>query len=140
MVEQGYPVEEAIGNPSTLVFSFPVKAPEGGVFRDDETALEQLEYWLMWREAFCDHNASVTIYVKEDEWLEVGAWVYGHFDRVTGISFLPHTDHVYQQAPYQECTEEQYEALVAKMPQGIDYARLAELETSDHTTGSQELA
>lgn len=140
MREQGFPCEEAIGNPSTLVFSFPIKAPEGSVFRDDRTAIEQLEYWLMWKQYWCDHNPSVTIYVKEHEWFSVGAWVYEHFDEVCGISFLPHSDHCYQQAPYEECTKEQYEEMMNALPNGIDYKKLEEIETIDMTTGSQEYA
>jgi ribonucleoside-diphosphate reductase alpha chain len=141
MQQQGYPWEYADGSTTTLVFSFPVKSPEGAVFRDDRTATEQLEYWMMWKKNWCDsHNPSVTIYVKEHEWLEVGAWVYKNFDDICGLSFLPHSDHVYKQAPYTECTKDQYEALLAKMPKGIDYEALSRLETTDQTTGTQEYA
>jgi ribonucleoside-diphosphate reductase alpha chain len=141
MREQGFPCEVDVMQPSNLVFSFPIKAPEHAVFRDDRTALEQLEYWMMMRKEWCDgHNPSVTIYVKEHEWLEVGAWVYENFDDVCGISFLPHSDHTYQQAPYTECTQEEYETSVAAMPTYIDYDALGRLETEDHTTGTQTLA
>jgi ribonucleoside-diphosphate reductase alpha chain len=140
MQAQGFPCEVAFGQPSTLVFSFPVKAPDTAVFRDDRTAMEQLEYWLMFKQFWCDHNPSVTIYVKEHEWLEVGSWVYNNFDEVCGLSFLPHSDHVYQQAPYEEISKEQYEEMVKIMPKGIDYEALGKLETTDATTGTQEFA
>lgn len=141
MRAQGYPCEQDVMQPATLVFSFPMKAPETATFRDDRTALEQLEYWLMWKQHYCDsHNPSVTVYVKEHEWLEVGAWIYRNFDDVCGVSFLPHSDHVYRQAPYEECTKEQYEEMLSKMPNGIDYEALSRIETSDYTTGMQEYA
>lgn len=141
MREQGFPCEVDVMQPSNLVFSFPVKAPEHALFRDDRNAIEQLEYWLMWKQNWCDsHNPSVTIYVKDHEWLEVGAWVYRNFDDVCGLSFLPHSDHSYQQAPYEECTKEQYEAMLTVMPTSIDYEALGLLETTDSTTGTQEYA
>lgn len=140
MREQGFPCEVDVTSSSTLIFSFPVKAPEGAVFRDDRTAIQQLEYWLMWKRYWADHNVSVTIYVKEHEWVEVGAWVYKHFDEVTGISFLPHSGHTYRQAPFEEITEEEYLKMSAIMPTFIDYEALSILETSDHTIGSQEFA
>ena len=126
--------------PGSWVFSFPVKAPEHAVFRNERTAIEQLEYWLMWKLHWTDHNPSVTIYVKEEEWLGVGAWVYDHFDEVCGISFLPYSDHVYKQAPYEEITAEEYEELVSKTPKFIDHEMLQKIETSDHTTSMQEPA
>jgi ribonucleoside-diphosphate reductase alpha chain len=140
MVESGYPYEVDVMNPSTLVFGFPMKAPETAVFRDDRSAIQQLEYWLMWKQFWADHSVSVTVYVKEDEWFEVGAWVYEHFDEITGVSFLPHSDHTYKQAPYEEITEMQYHELLSKMPAGINYELLADLETTDHTTGMREFA
>lgn len=140
MQAQGYPCEIADGQPSTLVFSFPIKAPEHAVFRDDRTAIEQLEYWMMWKTEWTDHNPSITIYVTENEWFSVGAWVYDNFDDVGGLSFLPHSDHIYRQAPYEEITEEQYNNLLSRMPSGIDYEALGKLETTDHTTGTQEYA
>jgi len=141
MKEQGYPCEQDVMQPSNLVFSFPIKAPGSSVFRDDRTAIEQLEYWLMLRTYWCDgHNPSVTIYVKEHEWLEVGAWVYKNFDDVCGISFLPHSNHTYMQAPYEEITEEQYESMRNQMPKGINYEHLSSLEITDHTTGIREFA
>jgi ribonucleoside-diphosphate reductase alpha chain len=140
MKQQGFHCEDDVMQKGSLVFSFPVKSPENSVFRDDRTAIEQLEYWLMWKRHWTDHNPSVTVYVKEHEWMEVGAWVWKHFDEVCGISFLPHSDHIYQQAPYEEISREDYEKLVKATPKFIDYELLNEMETSDHTTGMQEPA
>jgi ribonucleoside-diphosphate reductase alpha chain len=140
MMEQGFPYEYEIGNPSTVVFSFPIKSPENAVFRDDRTAIQQLEYWLLWKEAWCDHNPSITVYVKEHEWMEVGAWVYKHFDKVCGISFLPHSDHIYKQAPYEECSEDVYYQLRSQLPEYLDLEALSRLEDRDNTTGTQEPA
>jgi len=141
MKEMGFPCEDDVMKPEhTYVFSFPQKSPDNAVFRTDMTAIEQLELWLMYQRHFCEHKPSVTISVKEDEWPEVGAWVYNHFDEMSGVSFLPFSDHVYQQAPYQDCTKEEYEALAAKMPKNIDWTMLAKYEKRDNTTGSQELA
>jgi ribonucleoside-diphosphate reductase alpha chain len=141
MKDAGFPVEDDVMKPdSTYVFSFPMKAPEGSVFRNDRTAIEQLEQWLTYQRHWCEHKPSVTIYVKDDEWMEVGAWVYKHFDEMSGVSFLPHSDHTYQQAPYQEITKEEYENALSNMPQGVDWAALKEYEESDHTVGSQTMA
>lgn len=125
---------------NTTVFSFPVKAPEGAVTRNDMTAIEQLEFWLKFQRGWCEHKPSVTINVRESEWMEVGAFVYKHFDEMSGISFLPHDDHVYQQAPYQDITEEEYEKLQSKMPKVINWALLSNFEAEDHTTSSQTFA
>lgn len=136
--EQGVPVEDAIGKEgSTAIFSFPMKAPEGSVMRDDRTAIEQLELWKVYQEHWCEHKPSITVYVKEHEWLEVGAWVYKHFNQVSGVSFLPHSDHTYQQAPYQEIDEDTYDKLVKEMPD-IDWEAFS--EDMDNTTGTHELA
>jgi hypothetical protein len=140
MKNQGFPCEEDVMQPGSWVFSFPVKTPESAVFRDDRAAIEQLEYWLMWKKHWTDHNPSVTIYVKEHEWMAVGAWVWNHFDEVCGISFLPHSDHVYKQAPYEEITKEEYEKMCEEVPTYIDYEALKKLETSDHTVSMQEPA
>ncbi len=121
-------------------FSFPIKSPENAVFRKDKTAIEQLELWLTYQNHFCEHKPSVTISVKEDEWMEVGSWVYENFDGISGISFLPFSDHSYKQAPYQDCTIEEYENLLAKMPEGIDWSGLNQYEKEDNTAGSQTLA
>lgn len=141
MIDAGIPVEDCAMRPNNVyVFSFPMKAPENSVFRTDMTAIEQLELWVTYQDHWCEHKPSVTISVKEHEWLEVGAWVYKHFDKMSGVSFLPFSDHVYKQAPYQDCTKEEYEAFAAKMPKVIDWSRLGQYEKTDNTTGAQELA
>jgi ribonucleoside-diphosphate reductase alpha chain len=140
MQQQGFHCEQDVMQPGSLVFSFPVEAPAEAVFRDDRTAIEQLEYWLMWKTYWTDHNPSVTIYVKEDEWMEVGAWCWEHFDEICGISFLPHSDHIYRQAPYEEINEEEYKELLKATPSYIDYDALSLLETSDQTISMQEPA
>ena len=139
--EVGIPVEDDVMKPNeTYVFSFPVKAPEGAIVRNDLTAIEHLNIWLVYQRAWCEHKPSITVSVKEDEWMEVGAWVYKNFDEVSGISFLPHSDHSYKQAPYQEVTKEEYESLVAKMPNEIRWEDLSFYETEDGTSGTQTLA
>ena len=139
--DQGVPVEDAIGKEgSTAVFSFPMKAPENGVMRDDRTAIEQLELWKIYAEHWCEHKPSITVYVRENEWLEVGAWVYENFDLLSGVSFLPHSDHSYKQAPYQELSKAEYEAWLEKVPKSINWELLASYETTDNTEGSQLLA
>jgi ribonucleoside-diphosphate reductase alpha chain len=141
MQSAGVPVEDDIMQPdSTVVFSFPVRSPKKAVTRNDTGALEQLNLWLKYQKNWCEHKPSVTITVKEDEWLDVGAWVYENFNDVAGISFLPHSDHTYKQAPYQECTKEEYLDLKKKMPKNINWQDLSELEKEDSTRGGQELA
>jgi ribonucleoside-diphosphate reductase alpha chain len=139
--EVGIPVEDDFMKPNdTYVFSFPVKAPEGAIVRDDLTAIDHLNTWLVYQRSWCEHKPSITVSVKEEEWMEVGAWVYKHFDEVSGISFLPHSDHSYKQAPYQEVTKEEYEELLAKMPKSIRWEDLSFYETEDGTSGTQTLA
>jgi ribonucleoside-diphosphate reductase alpha chain len=139
--DSGFPNEPCVMKPdATTVFSFPVKAPDGCVTRTEMTAVEQLNMWLIYQRHWCEHKPSVTITVKEDEWMDVGAFVYEYFDEMSGVSFLPHSDHTYRQAPYQDCTKEEYEDLDAKMPKVIDWNRLAEFEKEDNTKGSQTLA
>jgi ribonucleoside-diphosphate reductase alpha chain len=141
MVDEGVPAEPEVFHPdSTMVFSFPVKSPEYAVTRNDMSALEQLELWKTYAVNWCEHKPSVTISVRDEEWLEVGAWVYKNFDLCSGISFLPHSDHTYQQAPYQDCDEETYQELLGRMPKMIDWNRLGEYEAEDNTAGSQTLA
>ena len=141
MKDSGIPSEPDIGKPdSTTVFSFPMKSPSGAVTRTQMSAIEQLEYWLMFQRHWCEHKPSVTISVKEDEWMDVGAWVYKNFDEVSGISFLPFSDHTYSQAPYQDITEQEYDELYKKMPASIDWSKLADFEKEDTTSGSKELA
>jgi len=141
MVDAGFPVEDDVMNPShTAVFSFPMKVDKGAVFRTDMTAIEQLELWLVYQKHWCEHKPSVTISVKEHEWLEVGAWVYEHFDYMSGVSFLPFSEHTYKQAPYQDCDKTQYDELLKSMPISVDWNKLGEYENRDMTIGSQELA
>ena len=141
MVEAGFPVEDDHLNPShTAVFSFPMKVDKGAVFRTDKSAIEQLQLWKIYQEYWCEHKPSVTVSVKEHEWMNVGAWVYENFDFMSGVSFLPFSDHSYTQAPYQDINEEDYKELISKMPQNVDWVKLSEYEKSDMTLGSQELA
>ncbi len=139
--DTGIPAEDDVMKPNdTMVFSFPVKAPKHAITRDKLTAIQQLEVWLVYQRHWCEHKPSITVSVKEDEWMEVGAWVYKHFDEVSGISFLPYSEHTYVQAPYQEVTKDQYEAMLAKMPKTIDWSALSLYELEDSTTGTQALA
>jgi len=139
--EVGIPVEDDVMKPNdTYVFSFPIKAPEGAIVRNDLTAIEHLDIWLVYQRAWCEHKPSITVSVKEDEWMEVGAWVYKHFDEVSGISFLPHSDHSYKQAPYQEVDKTEYDALVEKMPKDIRWEDLSFYETEDGTSTNATLA
>jgi ribonucleoside-triphosphate reductase (thioredoxin) len=141
MKDMGVPAEPCVMKPdNTTVFSFPVKSPEGAVTRNDMTAIEQLETWLTYQRYWCEHKPSVTVSVRDEEWMEVGAFVYKYFDEMSGVSFLPHSDHTYQQAPYQDTTKEEYEALLAQMPTKIDWAKLSEYETEDMTKSSQSFA
>ena len=118
----------------------PIKSPKNAILRKDLTAIDHLNVWLTYQRHWCEHKPSITVSVKEEEWMEVGAWVYKHFDEVSGISFLPYSDHTYKQAPYQECTSEDYNNLLSKMPKEIRWQDLVFYETEDGTTGSQALA
>lgn len=139
--DAGIPWEPEVNKPEqTTVFYFPVKSPEGSAFRDDLSAIEQLEYWKYIQEDWCEHKPSVTVTVREHEWPEVGGWVYNNFDVISGVSFLPHSDHVYRQAPYQECSKEEYEELAAKMPKSVLWSDLSYYESEDNTSGLQTLA
>lgn len=139
MMEAGVPHEQDVMNRENIVFEFPQRAPETASFRNDRTAIQQLEHWKLIQDHWCEHKPSVTIYVRENEWPTVGGWVWDHFDQMSGVSFLPHADHVYKQAPYEDLTEDEYAARVEAMPE-IDWSRLSEYETEDHTTASHELA
>lgn len=140
MIDMGFPAEPCVMKPDhTMVFSFPMKA-EGSVTRNDLSAIEHLELWLTYQRHWCEHKPSITITVREHEWMEVGAFVYRHFDEISGISFLPHSDHSYRQAPYQDCTKDQYEELLAKMPKDVDWSKLKDYEKSDNTKSSQTMA
>jgi len=139
--ESGIPAEPCVMKPdSTIVFSFPTKSPAGAVTRNDMDAIEQLELWKLYALNWCEHKPSVTITVRENEWLKVGAWVYDNFDICSGVSFLPHSDHTYAQAPYQDCDKAEYQAALAKMPKKIDWSKLSDYEKEDTTTGMQTLA
>ncbi|UAW59204.1 putative ribonucleoside-diphosphate reductase [Roseobacter phage CRP-603] len=141
MIDQGIPAEPCVfKGDTTTVFSFPQKSPNKAVTRNDMTAIEQLETWLTYQRHWCEHKPSVTISVRDSEWLAVGAFVYEHFDEMSGVSFLPHSDHTYQQAPYQDCTKEEYEELLAKMPKRIDWSKLNEYEQEDNTVAMQTMA
>ena len=141
LMSQGIPAEPDVMKPdSTTVFSFPMKAPSGAVTRTEMTAIEQLELWLLYQRHWSEHKPSVTISVKEHEWMDVGAWVYKNFDEVSGISFLPFNEHTYQQAPYQDIDLKEYEELNMSMPDNIDWSLLQEFEKEDNTSGGRELA
>ena len=141
MIDQGIPNEPCVMKPdSTVVFSFPVKSPEQAVTRNDMTAVEQLELWLTYQRHWCEHKPSVTISVRDAEWMAVGAFVYEHFDEMSGVSFLPHSDHTYQQAPYQDCTKEEYEEMLSLMPESIDWSDLSNYENEDNTVSMQTMA
>jgi len=141
MIDQGIPAEPCVfKGDTTTVFSFPQKSPNKAVTRNDMTAIEQLETWLTYQRHWCEHKPSVTISVRDHEWLAVGAFVYEHFDEMSGVSFLPHSDHTYQQAPYQDCTKEEYEELLKLMPERIDWSKLNEYEQEDNTVAMQTMA
>ena len=139
--DSGIPAEPCVMKPdSTTVFSFPTKSPTGSVTRNVMTAIEQLDLWKHYALNWCEHKPSVTITVKDEEWMEVGAWVYKNFEICSGISFLPHSDHTYAQAPYQDITEEEYNDLKKQMPTKIDWSALSLYEKKDTTNSSQTLA
>ena len=141
LISQDIPAEPDVMKPdSTTVFSFPMKSPKNAVTRTGMTAIEQLELWLTYQRHWCEHKPSVTISVKENEWMAVGAWVYEHFDEVSGISFLPFSEHTYQQAPYQDIDADTYKEWSAKMPKNVDWSLLQEFEKEDTTSGGRELA
>jgi ribonucleoside-diphosphate reductase alpha chain len=141
LIDQGIPNEpEAFKPDQTTVFSFPMKAPTNAVCTADMTAIEQLEMWLAYQRSWCEHKPSVTINVKKEEWFEVGAFVYKHFDEMSGVSFLPFNEHTYQQAPYQEIEKDDYKKLLSLMPKSLDWSKLSDYESEDNTAGSQTLA
>lgn len=140
MRQQGFPVEDCVTKGDTTdIFSFPVAGPDHAVMRNDRSALEQLEHYLMFQTHWSEHNVSITVYVKDHEWLGVGDWVYRHFDKLAGVSFLPHSDHSYKQAPYTECSKEEYEDLLSRMPE-FDWEALSNFEKDDSTVNTKELA
>jgi ribonucleoside-diphosphate reductase alpha chain len=141
MKDQGIPHEPCVfKGDTTTVFSFPQRSPNRAITRNDMTAIEQLEMWLAYQRHWCEHKPSVTISVRDSEWLDVGAFVYKHFDEMSGVSFLPHSDHTYQQAPYQDCTEREYKELSKLMPKRIDWSKLSEYEQEDNTVAMQTMA
>ena len=140
MIDKGFPHEPDVTKPDVVeVFSFPMQAV-GSVTRRDITALQHLELWLQYQRHWSEHKPSITVSIRDHEWLEVGAWVYKNFDEISGISFLPYSDHTYRQAPYTECSKEEYEALQLRIPKGVDWSDLKNYEKTDQTTGTQELA
>lgn len=138
LIQQQVPWEYDAFNPSNVVLSFPQKAPKGAVLRNDRTALEQLEHWKMVQEVWCEHKPSITVYYRDSEFLAVGQWVWDNFDSISGVAFLPHSDHIYKQAPYEEITKEQYDKAQLTMPTNIQWDSL--IENTDNTTGTQTLA
>jgi ribonucleoside-diphosphate reductase alpha chain len=139
MIQAGFVAEPCVMKPdSTTVFSFPVKVADGALLREDLSAIKHLKLWLLFQRHYCEHKPSVTISVKEDEWMEVGAWVYEHFDEVTGVSFLPMDGGTYKQAPYEECTEEQYNQLRMLVPDSVDWENFKEYD--DNGEGAQTLS
>ena len=141
MKEVGFPNEPDFMKPDhTTVFSFPMKAPDDAVMRYDRDAIEQMELWKIYLEDWCEHKPSITVSVKEDEWMKVGSWVYDNLDDISGISFLPFSDHVYAQAPYQDCDEQGYNELLEKMPKNVNWEEVSRFEAQDYTAGAQELA
>jgi ribonucleoside-diphosphate reductase alpha chain len=139
MIQAGFVAEPCVMKPdSTTVFSFPVKVADGALLREDLSAIKHLKLWLLFQRHYCEHKPSVTISVKEDEWMEVGAWVYAHFDEVTGVSFLPMDGGTYKQAPYEECTEEQYNQLRLLVPDSVDWENFKEYD--DNVEGAQTLS
>ena len=141
MIDQGIPNEPDFMKPDhTTVFSFPMKAPVGAKCTKDFSAIQQLETWLVYQRHWCEHKPSVTINVKPDEWLEVGSFVYKHFDEMSGVSFLPFEEHTYQQAPYQNVIKREYDELLAAMPKDINWDELDLYEQEDNTAGSRTMA
>ncbi len=141
MIDKGIPYEDDVMKPDkTVVFSFPVMAPEGAMVREELGAIQHLELWKVYQEEWCEHKPSITVSVRPEEWENVKNWVFKNFDKISGISFLPYEDHTYRQAPYQKITERQYWSLVSMMPSSIDFEELSTYESEDHTEGSQTLA
>jgi ribonucleoside-diphosphate reductase alpha chain len=140
MSEVGFPVEQDIMSKASLVFSFPVKAPKNAVTVSEVGAMQQLELWKTYQNHWCEHKPSITVYYTDDEFLEVAQWIWNNFDLCSGISLLPYSDHVYQQAPYEDIDAAKYKELLAAMPKNIEWTDLINYEQEDNTTGSQELA
>ena len=141
MKDAGFPNEPDVTKPQhTTVFSFPMQSPKNAVCRTDMDAIEQLELWKIYQEDWCEHKPSVTISVKENEWMGVGNWVWDNFDNISGISFLPFSEHTYRQAPYQDCTKEEFDTALKAMPKNVDWSKLGDYEAQDYTAGAQTAA
>lgn len=141
MKDQGIPWEPCVMRPAeTVVFSFPIKSPEGSIFRDDLSALDALKLWKIYADNWCEHKPSVTVEYAPDEFMAIGAWLWENLDSCSGVSFLPRTEHVYKQAPYQPCDELTYAELLARMPSKIDWSGLSNYETEDSTDGVATMA
>ena len=141
MKEQGFPCEPDVMKPdSGYVFSFPMKSPEGATTVKEVGAMDQLRLWKIYQDHWCEHKPSITVYYKDEEFLEAGQWLYNNFDSVSGISFLPYSDHTYKQAPYQEITKEQYEEALEQMPEDVNWSMLSVYEEDDNTSGTQTMA
>ncbi len=140
MSAAGFPVEQDLMSQASLVYSFPIKSPEGCTTVKQVGAMEQLKLWKAYQNGWCEHKPSITVYYTDDEFLEVAQWIWDNFDLCSGISLLPYSDHVYQQAPYEDIDAEKYEELLAAMPEGVNWDDLEHFEKEDNTTGSQELA
>jgi len=140
MINAGFPNEVDLSNSQNVIFSFPVAAPENAICRTDKTALQQLKFWKIYATTWCEHKPSITVSIKEHEWLEVGAWLHDNFHYLSGIAFLNNDDHVYQQAPYTDINEQQYKEMLMTMPKDIDWTGLSTYEKEDNTVASQELA
>ena len=140
MEQAGFPVEQDVMSPTSVVFSFPVKSPEASTCVKDVGAMHQLRLWKTYQNHWCEHKPSVTVYYTDSEYLQVAQWIWDNFDLCSGISLLPTSDHTYQQAPYEDISEEEYNKLVSEMPQNVNWEDLSQFEKEDNTTGSQELA
>lgn len=140
MIDRGFPHEPEHGKPDMMVFSFPRRIPEEAKTRDDLTAIDQLEHWKIFQDHYCEHKPSITVYVRENEWPEVGGWVWKHFDEMSGVSFLPYDGGSYRQAPYEAVSEDEIAALEAQMPQSVDWSELSQYESTDNTTGTREMS
>jgi len=140
LIDQGIPYENDVTNSQTYVFSFPIKSPDSAIVVKDMGAMDQLNLWKNYAANWCEHKPSMTCYYKDSEFLDIGAWVWKNLDSISGISFLPYSDHVYKQAPYEEITEKQYNSIMEKMPASLDWSKLSLYENEDNTSGSQTLA
>ena len=141
MVVAGFPWEQDVYRPENqMVFSFPMSIPDKAVTADEINAIDQLELWLAYQNHWCEHKPSMTVYVRDHEWMEVGAWVYKHFDNVCGIAFLPYSGHTYKQAPFEACSQAEYEALLAKIPKDVDWSLMKMYEVDDTSINHREVA